>query len=96
MMAESDTLESVIRTGTAGSSRFRRVQNFALLWLDSNTDESDQDFQHSLSQLRSIVATIDTFTDVDRCLDFLNQIKKSEGIRHHFWCPWSIHSPSHS
>ena len=75
-MAQSDTLKSVVRTRTAGPSRFRRVQNFTLLWLDSNIDELDQDFQNSLSQLRSIVTTIDTFTNVDRCLDFLNQIEK--------------------
>jgi tetratricopeptide (TPR) repeat protein len=60
---------------SAGSPRARTVQNFTLIWLDSNIDESNRDFKHSLTQLRQIVNTIDTFIDVDTCVDFLTQIK---------------------
>ncbi|CAF1292365.1 unnamed protein product [Didymodactylos carnosus] len=41
-------------------------------------DESDADFKHSLIQLRKIVNTIDTFTNADPCVDFLNQTKNEK------------------
>ena len=50
------------------------VQNFTLVWLDGSIDESDEDFQHSLTQLRRIVTKIDTFINVDSCLDFIQSI----------------------
>src|ERR1700722_7359775 len=63
---------------TTKSSRVRIVQNFTLLWLDSNIDESDVNFKHSLVQLRRIVNTIDTLTDAGRCIDFLNENKNEK------------------
>ena len=75
-MAEHVTSKSLTRTRTTRPSRFQRVQSFTLIWLDSNIDETQQDVKHSLTQLRSIVTTIDTFTDVDQCLNFLNQLEK--------------------
>jgi tetratricopeptide (TPR) repeat protein len=47
-----------------------------LIWLDAKIDESQQDVKHVLTQLRCIVTTIDTFTDVDGCLDFMEQLEK--------------------
>jgi len=41
----------------------RIVQNYLLIWLDANSDESKEDFKKSLQQLRHIVASITTFTD---------------------------------
>jgi tetratricopeptide (TPR) repeat protein len=55
-------------------SQFRPIQSFTLIWLDSQIDESDEDFQNSLSQLRRIVTTINTFTDVNRCVEFIDDI----------------------
>ena len=75
-MAEHVTPKSLIRTRTTRPSGFQRVQNFTLIWLDSNIEEIQQDVKHLLTQLRSIVTTIDTFTDVDSCLDFLEQLEK--------------------
>ncbi|CAF4933927.1 unnamed protein product, partial [Rotaria sp. Silwood1] len=73
--------ESLVITPTSNnnnstrSSRIRIVQNFVLLWLDSNINESNEDFKHSLTQLRRIVNTINTFIDSDQCINFLTQIK---------------------
>jgi hypothetical protein len=52
----------------------RIVQNFLLIWLDSNIDESKDDCQKILKQLRSIINTIYIFTNSDQCIHFLNQI----------------------
>ena len=52
----------------------RIVQNFTLLWLDSKIDENNIDFKNSLTQLRTIVNTINAFTNSDECIHFLDQI----------------------
>src|SRR5690349_8431569 len=49
------------------------IQNFLLIWLDSNLDESNQDFCNSLTKLRRTVDTIETFRDVDECLKYISQ-----------------------
>lgn len=44
------------------------IQNFVLVWLDSKINKHDEQFHH-------IVDTINTFIDVDQCLDFLSDIE---------------------
>ncbi|CAF3261270.1 unnamed protein product [Rotaria socialis] len=52
----------------------RMVQNFLLVWLDANIDEGMEDFQKSLAELRKIFVTVEPFTDVDQCVDYLTCI----------------------
>ncbi|CAF1478927.1 unnamed protein product [Rotaria sp. Silwood1] len=56
----------------------RILQNFLLVWLDANLQESDNDFKNSLQHLRKIVASITTFTDAQQCVNFLSEIKKEK------------------
>ncbi|CAF1287956.1 unnamed protein product [Rotaria sp. Silwood1] len=56
----------------------RILQNFLLVWLDANLQESDKDFKKSLQHLRKIVASITTFTDAQQCVNFLSEIKKEK------------------
>ncbi|CAF1363475.1 unnamed protein product [Rotaria sordida] len=58
----------------------RIIQNFLLVWLDANIDESKEDFQNSLKHLRRIVASITTFTDAQRCFDYLSGITKEKAF----------------
>ncbi|CAF1052073.1 unnamed protein product [Rotaria sordida] len=58
----------------------RIIQNFLLVWLDANVDESKEDFQNSLKQLRRIVASITTFTDAQQCFDYLSGITKEKAF----------------
>jgi hypothetical protein len=51
------------------------VQNFFLIWLDANIDESNDEYRNSINQLQSIINTIDIFKDIDQCIDFLTEIK---------------------
>ncbi|CAF4037958.1 unnamed protein product, partial [Rotaria sordida] len=53
----------------------RVLQNFLLIWLDANFDESKDHYNKSIQDLQHIVATITTFTDVDQCVDFLSDIE---------------------
>ncbi|CAF3300376.1 unnamed protein product [Rotaria socialis] len=52
----------------------RIVQNFLLVWLDANIDEGMEDSQKSLAELRKIFVTVEPFTDVDQCVDYLTSI----------------------
>ncbi|CAF1227109.1 unnamed protein product [Rotaria sordida] len=58
----------------------RIIQNFLLVWLDANIDESKEDFQNALKQLRRIVASITTFTDAQQCFDYLSGITKEKAF----------------
>ncbi|CAF1051780.1 unnamed protein product [Rotaria sordida] len=79
---KSTTTAAIERTAATTSSSTvpsrricRMIQNFLLVWLDANIDESKEDFKNSLTNLRHIVATITTFTDADQCVDFLRDIE---------------------
>jgi len=51
--------------------RQRIAQNFLLIWVDASIDESKQDYQHTLAQLRSVANDINIFTKRDEAIDFL-------------------------
>ena len=56
----------------------RLLQNFLLVWLDANLDESKADFKKSLERLRNVVASIRIFQDVKQCIEFLNEISEEK------------------
>ena len=56
----------------------RSLQNYILIWLDLHINESDEYYQSSISQLRSIIFSVNTFTDTDRCIDFLTDISEEK------------------
>ena len=59
----------------------RRIfQNFLLVWLDANFNESSADFKTSLKYLRQVVASIETFTDAEECVKFLDQLQKEKAF----------------
>jgi len=53
----------------------RIAENFAVVWLDSNIDEPDRNYQSSIDQLRRIVNAIKIFTTPNECVAFLTNIK---------------------
>ncbi|CAF0933633.1 unnamed protein product [Adineta ricciae] len=53
----------------------RRMQTVLVIWLDSNIDGKSDDCQNTLTQLQSVASSIDTFIDVDLCVDFIRDIK---------------------
>ncbi|CAF1530134.1 unnamed protein product, partial [Adineta steineri] len=49
------------------------IQNFCLIWLDKNIGEvNDTDCMNIIVQLRQVINDIQTFTDVDECVAFIN------------------------
>ena len=53
----------------------RTLQNFQVIWLDSNFNEANVHFKKSLENLHQTVTSITTFTDVDECVDFIDDIE---------------------
>ncbi len=54
----------------------RIIQNFRLVWLDSNTDEVNNDNSiNIITKLREVINAVEKFTDVDECIDFISNIE---------------------
>ncbi|CAF0847438.1 unnamed protein product [Rotaria sordida] len=82
-ISSSTTAASVSTMGRSGAllqPARRIIQNFLLVWLDVNIDESKEDFQNTLKQLRRIVASVTTFTDAQQCFDYLSGITKEKAF----------------
>ena len=56
----------------------KMVQNVLLVWLDSNIDDNNQDCQNTVTQLRRVVNNINTFTDGDECIQFIEDINDNK------------------
>ena len=54
----------------------RILQNFQLLWLDSDFNDADPHFKKSLESLHQTVTSITTFTDADECVDFMDEFEE--------------------
>ena len=54
----------------------RIIQNFHLVWLDENIDENNDDYHNSITKFRQIINTVNTFTDIDECIDFITTTKE--------------------
>jgi tetratricopeptide (TPR) repeat protein len=61
---------------TVGRGRFniQVVQNVLLIWLDNNMDDNSNDYCNTISQLRRAVSTINTFTNGEECIQFLEDL----------------------
>jgi hypothetical protein len=68
---------SATTTASTGAihPRQRIVQNFLLIWVDGSIDESTEDCQNILAQLRSIVNDVNIFTQPDQCIEFINGLE---------------------
>ncbi|CAF4221176.1 unnamed protein product [Rotaria sp. Silwood2] len=57
----------------SGKERRRIVENNLVIWVDRNIDETNQDCQNSLMQLRSVVNAVETCTTTEACIQYLNE-----------------------
>ncbi|CAF4914093.1 unnamed protein product, partial [Rotaria sp. Silwood2] len=78
VVAAAATTTAVSRNATLSQPVRRVIQNFLLIWLDTNIDETQEDFRKSLKHLQHVVASITTFTDAEQCFKFLDEIKKEK------------------
>ena len=56
----------------------RTLQNFQLIWLDSNFNEANMHFKKSLETLRQAVTSITAFTDADECVNFIDDFEEGK------------------
>ncbi|CAF1179702.1 unnamed protein product [Adineta steineri] len=49
----------------------QQLQNVLLVWLDSNIDETNDDYQNTISTLRCAINDVNTYTNGDQCLEFI-------------------------
>ncbi|CAF1350022.1 unnamed protein product [Rotaria magnacalcarata] len=54
--------------------RRRMAQNYLVIWVDGNIDESNDDCQNTLAQLRVVVSDVNVCTIPEQCVEFLNEI----------------------
>jgi hypothetical protein len=53
------------------------TQNFHLVWLDAKIDETNDDCRNSIIKLQEVVHTVNTFVNVDECIDFITDIAEN-------------------
>ncbi|UJR19637.1 hypothetical protein I4U23_022771 [Adineta vaga] len=53
----------------------RKIQNVLLIWLDSNIDENNKDYENTITQLRCVVNDLNIYTDGAQCIQFIETIK---------------------
>ena len=60
----------------------RIIENYLVVWLDQTLEDviADDDSRDIVDQLRSIVNAVNTFNDIDRCVDFLSDIKDEKAF----------------
>ncbi|CAF3462971.1 unnamed protein product [Rotaria socialis] len=74
--ANGPTPTTTMSSASVPSQHIQRIlQNFVLVWLDPNLDESHEDFKNSVKHLQNIVVSITTFTDAEQCIDFVSDIQ---------------------
>ncbi|CAF1565532.1 unnamed protein product, partial [Adineta steineri] len=49
----------------------QRIQNVLLIWLDNNINKNDADCDNTIKQLKRVVNNINTFTDGEECIEFI-------------------------
>lgn len=57
----------------------QNVQNkFVVVWVDPNVNDNDPIYKNSISRLQRIAASINTFTNINECIQFLTKTKDAK------------------
>ncbi|CAF4111032.1 unnamed protein product [Adineta steineri] len=56
--------------------RQRMAQNYILLWVDTNIDQKNEDYENTLKQIHAATGDISVFTQRDACIDFLTDAQE--------------------
>ncbi|CAF0962908.1 unnamed protein product [Adineta steineri] len=76
-MVEKYSLEKAHSSPTTATAsgihqgRQHMAQNYLLLWADTNIDQTNQDYENTLKQIRTITGNVIVFKERDACIDFL-------------------------
>ncbi|CAF1414160.1 unnamed protein product [Adineta steineri] len=56
----------------------QRMQNVLLIWLDNVINENNADCSNTIKQLKRVVNNINTFTDGEECVEFIQTINNNK------------------
>jgi hypothetical protein len=76
--AEKAQRVSAISKDATGRISLQMVQNVLLVWLDRNIDENNSDCKNTITQLRRSVNHINTFTNGDQFIEFIESINQEK------------------
>ena len=79
-MSSHKSKQSTCTSSNAPHIRHRRVQNFLLIWVDANIDQTNKDCQNTLKKLRSVVNDVNICTEPEQCIQCLNDIDKEKAF----------------
>ncbi|CAM4934231.1 unnamed protein product [Rotaria socialis] len=71
---------SIITISDATQPRRQMVQDYLVIWVDGNIDESHEDCQNTLAQLRATVSEVNVFRTPEECIEFLNKIDEGKAF----------------
>ncbi|CAF0978213.1 unnamed protein product [Adineta steineri] len=56
----------------------QRVRNILLIWLHNNINNNNADCNNTIKQLKRVVNNVNTFTDGNQCIEFIQTITKNK------------------
>jgi tetratricopeptide (TPR) repeat protein len=56
------------------TTQSKAMESFIMVWLESNNNNSTEDRDELVMQLRHIISTIQIFTEINECVDFLTDV----------------------
>jgi hypothetical protein len=56
----------------------QRMQNVLLIWLDNKIDNNNEDCRNTVTELRRVVNEVNTYTDGDQCIQFIDTITNNK------------------
>ncbi|CAF0930616.1 unnamed protein product [Adineta steineri] len=67
---------SVLSKNATDSRRInmQRMQSVLLIWVDKNIDDNNADRSNTIKQLQRVVNNVNTFTDSEQCVEFIQEI----------------------
>ncbi|CAF1439641.1 unnamed protein product [Adineta steineri] len=74
------TNKSSVSTRATANRRMnmQRMQNVLLIWLDNNIEDSNADCSNTIKQLKRVVNNVNTFTDGEECVEFIQTINNNK------------------
>lgn len=70
---------STVETTKKSRPRPRVIENYLIVWLDAHLDETIDDENENLeTKLKTLVNTVETFSNVEKCADFLLKVVNEE------------------
>ncbi|CAF1019657.1 unnamed protein product [Adineta steineri] len=59
-------------------TNMQRMHNVLLIWLDNNINENNTDCSNTIKELKRVVNNINTFTNGDQCVEFIQTINNNK------------------